>query len=350
MKHQRILCLGLAALTLPLLVALRQRADEPVFAPKADHELGKNFEFELELQLEDLSVKANGQELPSEMVGSGMEEPLSISATIAVTDQFVATKAGRHAELLRTFEALAFEAGSGGSSEKSEDLAGLQGTKVRFKWDEEASDYVVSVAEGSAEQSSVEGLSPDMDLLPLLPGREVEVGATWTVKGADLATVFLPGGMLPLPSSGEAEEFMGVVREELEGQFAQAFKDLELRCKYAGSREEDGQRLGEIEIQFQGKASIDLSEILKNAIAMQAGEVDVEVDLNASLDLDFKGEGSLVWNLGARHVHGFEMSSDMTALLDVEADISAMGQEQQMEAAAEFSGKASWKLGTKSAD
>lgn len=350
MKHQRILSLGLAALTLPLLVALRQRADEPVFDPKAGHELAKKLEFELQLQLEDLSVKANGQELPPEMVGSGMEEPIELSAEIAVTDHFVASKAGKHAELLRTFEALVFEAGSGGDSEKSEDLAGLQGTQVRFKWDEESSNYVVSVAEGGAEQSAVEGLSPDMDLLPLLPGREVEIGATWTVKGAELATVFLPGGMLPLPSSGEAEEFVGVVREELESQFAQAFKDLELRCKYAGSREEEGRRLGEIEIQFQGKASIDLSEILTNAIAMQAGDVDVEVDLSASVDLDFKGEGSLVWDLGARHVHAFEMSSDVTALLDVEADISAMGQEQQMEAAAEFSGKASWKLGTKSTD
>ena len=94
---------------------------------------------------------------------------------------------------------------------------------MRFKWDEEDSEYVVTLEEGDADEDGLDSLSPDMDFLALLPEGEVDEDDSWSVSGDQLATVFLPGGMFPLPDAGDdGGELASVVEEELTSQFEQA--------------------------------------------------------------------------------------------------------------------------------
>ena len=82
--------------------------------------------------------------------------------------------------------------------------------------------------------------------------------------------------------------------------------------------------MGEIAFKFQGEASIDLSDLMAAIVDMQTAGQDIEADVMATLDLEFQGEGTLLWHLAEHRVHSFQMSSDMTLLADVEADVEAM--------------------------
>jgi hypothetical protein len=89
--------------------------------------------------------------------------------------------------------------------------------------------------------------------------------------------------------------------------------------------------------------------LIQSAIDLQAGEMGVEADITATVGFEFEGEGTLLWNLRAGHVFGFEMSGDITLSVDVEGDIDAMGESHSIEMSAEASGEASWSLETKGA-
>ena len=82
-----------------------------------------------------------------------------------------------------------------------------------------------------------------------------------------------------------------------------------------------------------------------DAISSEQG-VDVSADIVASLDLKFDGEGTMVWDLEGRHVHSFNMTSDMTLLGDVEADVEAEGESHSAELSVELSGDGTWSLTT----
>ncbi|MED6335583.1 MAG: hypothetical protein VYE81_09295, partial [Planctomycetota bacterium] len=95
-----------------------------------------------------------------------------------------------------------------------------------------------------------------------------------------------------------------------------------------------------------GEASLDLSDMLTEMISLQGGEMDISADVQATVDFEFEGEGTMLWNLGGGHVAGFEMSSEMLLLGDIEADVEAMGESQTVEVSVEVAGEMEWELST----
>lgn len=337
--------LPLAAL--PLL-AFTSRGDRVSFQPGEGVSTTKELTFSTTFYLDDMSVTMDGQELPAEMMGAAMEEGLLIDASITVTDEYVASKEGRMLTLLRSFDELTLEAGPESQAEIVDEFAELEDSTVSFKWDAEAEEYVKTFHESEGDEDLLENLDPDMDFTALLPDGEVSEGDTWEASGERLGAIFFPGGVPANPGSDEedAEEMAELFREELEGQLTEAFEDFVITCTYTGSREEGDITVGVIEFKFEGETSLDLSDLIQEAIDMQAGDAGVEADISATIGFEFEGEGTLLWNLRAGHVYGFSMSGDITLSADVEGDVDAMGESHSMEMSAEVSGEASWELST----
>lgn len=350
MKVKRLFAPSLVLASLPLALALHPRGDAPGFEPKAGSKLSKELAIDLSFHLEDLSVSVNGQELPSEMLGGDMDEAILVNALMNVTEEFVASQRGKPLELVRSYEKLKLEGGPENETESMDEIGDFEGKSVRFKWNEDDSEYVKSFVDGDGDDSALSELTPDMEFLALLPGGEVDEGATWSASGAGLANVFFPGGLFPLPDAGDDSETAQAIEDELRTQLGEAFKDFEVKCTYSGSREENGRRVGEIALEFDGKASLDLSDLLQTIAELQGGDEQFEADITATADLEFKGEGTLLCDLAAHHVAAFEMGSDITLTADVQADIDAGGQSQSLAVSAEVSGDGKWKLGTSDAD
>lgn len=345
-----LLC-SVPVLALPLL-AFSLRADEVSFHPAEGANLEKELTLTSTFFLDDLSVNMDGQELPPEMFADAMNEGLLFNAVIGVTDEYVATKDGKVMTLRRTYDSLSLEAGPESGAEDVEEFAELEDETVQFKWDDDSSEYAKSFHESEGDDSLLENLDVDMDLLALLPEGEVSEGDTWEVKGDQLATVFLPGGMPAAPGADEeeAEEMAELFKEELETQFKEAFGDFAVQCKYTGNREEGEKSVGVIEFKFEGKASIDLSQLIQEVIDAQAGDMGVEADVSASIDLEFEGEGTLLWNLEGGHVNHYEMDGTLTMLADVEADVDAQGESHTAEISAEVSSEMKWVMDASGGD
>ncbi len=346
MNTTKRLILGLPLLSLPLF-AFTWSGDDVTFEPGEGLTVSKELSFETTFYLDDLTMSVDGQEMPAEAMGGAMEEGILVNATIGVTDEYVKIAEGRALTLLRTFDELTLEAGPESEAENVDEFSELEDATVQFQWDEDEGEYITSYhGDEEGDEELLENLDIDMDLLALLPDDEVAVDDTWEIKGEGLESIFFPGGMpgITTPDEEGAEEMAALFKEELEAQFEEAFDDFVIRCKYVGSREEDEIEVGEITFDYEGQASIDLSELIQAAIDLQAGEMGVEADVVATIDLEFEGEGTLLWNLAAGHVASFDMKGDITVLADVEADIDAMGESHSMVMSAEVSGEAAWEM------
>ncbi len=340
-----LLC-SIPVLALPL-VAFSLRADEVSFHPAAGVAVSKELTVSSTFYVDDISAAMDGSELPPQMMEAAMEEGIMFEALIEVTDEYVSTQDGKLLTLLRTFDNLALEAGPESGAESVDEFGELEDSTVHFQWDEESGEYVKSFHEGDGEEDLLEGLLADMDLLALLPDGEVSEGDTWEATGEGLATVFLPGG-IPAASTDEDDEsaeLNDLFEEEIEAQFEEAFEGFAVSCTYAGTREEGDLNLGVIEYKFEGTAAIDLSDLLQAAIDMQGEQMGgLEADIMASIDMEFEGEGTLLWNLEAGHISSFEMNGELTLIVDIEADIEANGESHSGELSAEISSEMAWAM------
>jgi len=348
MKIQKTLSLALPLLALPLL-AFVGRADKVTFQPEEGSSVSKELEFSATFYLDDMRMVVDGNEMPAEMMGGAMEEGLLIDMTVGVTDEYVKSGNNKVLELLRSYDELSMEAGPESQAENVDEFGKLEDTTVSFKWDEESGEYVKSFHESEGDVDLLENLEADMDFTALLPDGEVSEGDTWEVKGKKLGGVFLPGGM---PGGAdmdepEAEEFEELFKEEMESQLQTAFEDFAIKCTYVGTRDEDDVAVGVIEFKFEGDMEIDLADLIQQVIELQAGEMDFSADIAATVAAEFEGEGLLLWNMKAGHMHSFEMSGDLMITGDIEGDIDAMGEAHSVELSIEASGELAYGMTTK---
>lgn len=331
---------------LPLTLAFAPRADQLAFGPKDDTSLTRKFSVEMALYVDDLRVVADGQEVPVplEELGSGF----TIELLMEVADRIVSSREGRATELVRTYEKLSLRGGPEGQAESMDDeVDKILDKPVRFRWNEEESDYDVSYADADARGDAklLEGLHADMDFTMLLPDREVSKGDTWTATGVELAWIFLPGGLPGGPEEGD--EIWHLIEDTLEAQFEQAFRSFEVVCTYQGTRAEGDVQVGEIAFRFDDKATIDLTDVIQAAVAAQGGEMDIQVDIQATLGLEFDGSGTLLWHLAGQHAHAMTMNVEQVFTVQAEADVDAMGQQFSGEFSLEVSGNGKWRMSAK---
>lgn len=338
-----------ALVLLPLVVAFAPVADRVAFGPEDDSEATREFSLQLALYLDDLRIVADGQEVPVPV--EGLDSGILIDVAVEVLDRFVRSDEGRVVELVRNYEQITGTAGPEGETESMDGVDELVDKPIRFLWDAEEDGYKVSFADEEArgEDDLIDGLLPDMDFTMLLPEAEVSKGDTWSVRGKELALLFLPGGIpTPTDDDGEDADIKQLVEDALEAQLGESFRDFEVTCVYQGTRAEGDSQVGEIAFDYQGKAAIDLTELIQSIVAARASEMgDVQMEVVANLSLEFDGSGILLWDMAAGRSHSMDMTSEVVVMFEAEADVDAMGQQVSAEFSAEVSGNGKWNAVTR---
>lgn len=331
-----------ALLVAPFALVLAPAADEVKFQPKADLELTKSLAISVEPELREVSLRMNGQD-----VGEAMAEAVGQNAVlelaIDVKDTYAKTKDGRILDLVREFEKIALHTDMGESS-NDEDMLSKLGTKsVRFTWNEEDKKHARAFEGGSGDDKIIESLEADMDVTCLLPSKSVSVGDTWEVLGPNLGGLFLPGGMID--TSEEKGDGPDIDVEKAQELLRDAVAKFKVTCTYKGITEQDGVKLGAIELSFDDKAELDLGDFLRDALSEQMGEAEADLELRVSMAL--KGQGTLTWDMAAGHAHALDMSAEVTLNGSLSVEAENQGQSMNIEASFEAGGPATWKMSVK---
>jgi hypothetical protein len=330
------------ALLAPLTLALGFAGDELRFHPKADSEVAKKLKIDLDFELKNLSIKMNGETVSPEDMDMG-DSHLLVNMSVGATDKYVDTKDGKPIDLRRTFGDMSLETRAGDEKNSVESFGAISGKTVRFKWNEDSKSYDKSFHESKCDDETIADLNEDMDLRVLLPDKTVAVGDTWEVSGEHLVPLFLPGGLVGKPHSGEEGEAFQVAEEELTGKLGAALKDFRVTCKYKGLRDDGDAKYADIRIAFEGKADLDLSELATRL--SQIGEDDgLKPDIAAKLSMALKGEGGLEWDQAAGRIHAFEMQVEITANFEADIKLDLDGEHFEQSFKGDVLGTGKWEL------
>lgn len=330
------------------LVALAAPADQVSFHPEEGKELTKVFESRMSLGLEDLLIEVNGEEMDPSMMGMDFDldsATLEGKISVEVADTYVKMGDNRPLELLRNFVELAGEFETGFGESKSSEDEDLVGHTVRFKWDDEAGEYVASYEGEGGDEDQLAKLSEDMDLRALLPSGAVSEGDSWRVAWADNLSLVMPGfdvgslGDLVAEQAAEDEDFPAEAFDSVMEQFREIFADASATCTYRGTREVDGKQLGVIGIESEIIGDIDMVSIIEEAIAASGEEMPEGAgfdDFTFDVSVDLVGE--LLWDSAAGHVHSMELEGDLNGTVNVEMNVAEQGMEFSLAASVEISG------------
>ncbi len=306
-----------AAAALPLV-------GELFYQPSDGVTLEHSIEIYVSADLDDFEMTAMGQTMgPEEMGGEIDELAGEVELTMLAVDEIESAERGRTLSMVRTYEEVTVD----GEVPEGADEGPRQ---VRFTWNSDAGSHDVEVLDEDADDESKEMasamLSEDMSLRMLLPDAEVTEGDTWSVEaGAEgMLSMFFPGIRLDgaaqfaaaaaAEEEPEAEEF---VREAAE-LLLEAFEDATIDLTFGGMVEEDGKEYARIDMSTEFLASFDPSDMIERASALQ--EDAPEMDATIGVVLSGAGEGSVLWDVEANHLHSMQLEGDWT--FDVEADIS----------------------------
>jgi len=335
-----------ALLASPLLFAFGLRGDAPAFHPEAGTSVDKELSLTVAMYIDDLLLSLDGEEMPAEVLGEVLDTALEVEVIQGMTDQFVKSGRGRPLVLLRTFNEYSATASVGGEAQESDEMD-LVGSTVKFAWNAEEEEYDITLEDGGVDEEGITNLDVDMDFIFLLPADEVKEGATWEVSGMDAAKLFLPGGIYGGLDEDleEASEFGEMAKDLLVPQMEDALEDFVVECTYMG---EDDDGSAQIEIEYEGELSLDLSElimaVMDSSIRDDLGGADFDAEITLTMDFEVEGRGALTWDNEAGHALAFEMANEIIVLVDGEADIEVGGESHTAEATVEFSGEMEYEM------
>jgi hypothetical protein len=322
-------------------------ADEIRFAPKDGSEVKKKLNVQLEFNIDKLEVSANGESIPPEALGEITDKSVTLKLAQEVSEVYTAVKDGRPTDLLRTYEV--FEVGmEAGEESQKKSIDDLVGKTVRFKWDADKSEYSTAFHDTKGDDAVLRTLSADMDLRVLLPEGKVADGAKWKVPGKSLMAVFFPGlrtaDVDPAKLEGDAKEMYELIRDDLTAQMEKASADMELKCDYAGKRQDGARELAEVHVACDSKIEFDLSKVLQHVAEKQGGSVP---EVHATIRLDVRGEGKALWDLKEQRIASFDLDADLGLTLSVKATGEEGGESVDFSVEGHASGKGTWKLEAK---
>ncbi len=307
--------------------------DRVEFRPAEGKVLTKTFVTEVELALEDLVVRMDGEEIDPELMSDVNLDEASVTARfeLTVSDEYVSVGDGRPTELVRTYETLSagYELGTGDSDEDVVDE--IAGKAVRFRWNAEAGAYDrVPEGEDEIEDEELAMLGEDLDLRALLPGRAVSEGDTWRVSWKDLSSLVLPGLDLAKAIERGVEESEGQISSDVLTKLNDLFAEATVLCTYVGRR--DGGDVGIIEIRADFEGEHDLSSAILDAAQGELPEG--ELDLTFLVDVAMELTGELAWDLAAGHMRSMSFDTDLAleVVSDVYVDMNGAGMDMGAEA------------------
>lgn len=347
MKHPRALLL--IPLAVPALLAFAYPETKIVFGIESGGSLQKTFTNSVQLSLDDMSMTMNGQDPP---MMPEIDMTLSTDMEVVVSDEYMAVAGGAPTKLRRTYDKLAMntemimEMDIMGNSQNQEMpmtfTSELEGQQVDFTLDDDGSEYIASFPEGEGDEELLADLTEDMDLRGFLPSGPVAENDEWEVDAALLVNLMAPGGNLKLiPEDVDMEGMMGMNSNfgSTSDWFTEDMKG-EVTATFSGTRDVDGVQVGVIALILDISNAVDLTDMVEAAmedmeLPPEAG--DIEFD-HMDIDIEFEGEGTLLWNLAGGHAHSLELSGDFGLLMNMGMAMSAQGMDMEIEQTMEMSG------------
>jgi hypothetical protein len=299
--------------------------DEAGFHPGKHAILTKAFAEDLALEMDSFDFSVDGQPVQQDMP----EVRVQAERRFTLGDEYLEVEDGRVKKLLRTHERISGASTASISDGEEEEhtaqlTSELEDAVVRFEWNEERQEYDRSFEEGgTGVEEHLNHLEPEADFLAFLPQGPVDKDDAWEVDASALGRVFAPGGDLRLtPASLGDEPYVEMEMPPMIGaaitSLAQSGSAWEgtIKAKYAGAAEEDGVRLGRIELEVDATAEVDLTDLYARSVESLGQDFGFTFD-EMRLRWKLSGRGHLLWDLAGGHAHAFELESDA----DVEAHL-----------------------------
>jgi hypothetical protein len=284
-----------------LVLGSRGVEDELAFRVEPGTTLVRTLTQSTEMELESMTIRMNGEELPADMLGD-IDMSMQREDRYVITDVFEAVQDGRPTRLRRTFddlgghESMSFSGPDGENSDESEYASELEGKSVLFTWNEEDGAFDVSFADDQEGDSELlEELDEDMDLRSFLPEGEIVQGESWEIDVQVFNQTMDPGGDLHLVDTDEE-------KEQEEDQFDENLSG-EIRATYKGMIEEDGRRLAVIAIEAE-------IETFDEGQGFGGGELPDGLEGRNRTELTFSLAGELRWDVAGGHAADYELSGE----------------------------------------
>jgi hypothetical protein len=351
LKTQRLLC---ALIVLPAVYAFATPVEEFKFSVASGTALSRTIEQETEMSLDNMSMYQNETDM-SGMMGK-MEVTAKSKLTIKVSDKFVEMGDGAPNKLERTFETLSnatsvsMQADNPMIPSSDKDISGkseLEGKVVLFTRDGDG--YKRTFGEDSTGDDEILAeLDEDLDFRAFVPRGRKSVGDGWTIELDEFKKLLAPGGNLQIEMQQVEEDQMGFGSMGSEGNLWDQLGDLEgeVKAEFIKLEGDGAAQVAVVKLVFEIKSARDMTEqareeMEKNKDKMQGAEIDVE---SADVELDFKGEGELRWNLNAGHLHSIEVSGEMGMAMENAMKANMMGQSMSFRMSMEMSGSFTQKI------
>ncbi len=331
-----------------LLLAFQPVADKVEFHPADGTESTKSFTVGGSFEMGDLSMVVNGQDMSGMIPLDQMSG--EFDASFSVVDQYVKTVDGKLLEFVRRFDKSSSEWDMGEESGSEEDWMEMDGKTVVFKWNEESKSYERSYKDGEGDEEKLEelGMNPDLlDYRTLLPQKSVAKGDRWSVDPKGMGSALMFGlDFDALPSMGDEIEDAEALEmlEQLKPSFERMLESIKTECEYDGVREVDGVNVGVIKVRIAVDGSVDLAQTIEELARKQIPEgIEVDMSINtAKVGMTMKGEGELLWDVQRGLPHTFSLAGEMGLKFELDASVSAEGQEQAIEMSMEMTGDVNW--------
>ena len=338
--------LFVACAAAPFLFAGNVPATRLVFAPAEGATLNKSFEQKTTLTLDSMQISG----MPGE--GPQMEMDMKLDQAWSVVDEYVKLGDGRPAELRRTFDKVSSKADMsmsmefmGQSQENSSSMDGkseLEGKTVVWTWDAEKNEYATAFDPEGPDAKLLEELTEDADFRALLPGKEVAEGDEWTIEPKNLTSVFTPCGNLSIKPE-EQEEGAGMMGGDSLSSMNELMDALEgeVKAKFAGMREVDGENCAIVELEFKVKSSADLTESVKEQMESSGQELPVEL-VKVEMEWASEGKGELAWSVKSGHFRSMQFDSEVVLKSEEQMKLDAGGRYMEMTQSRDMSGSSSF--------
>lgn len=315
----------LALIPAPLLAAIPPAAGDRAlaFGPEQGTVLSETYtqDYQIELVELELVVTIDGEEQAREE--PDIELTIRSSETVEFTDEYLGVEQGAVTRLRRTYDALASESsqelvdeeGEAVESERS-GMSVLEQESVLFEWDDDEVGYRASY-EGD-ESEEIEDLLDELEAESVparfLPDGDVDEGDEWEVDVATFNHLSSPGGYLAIEDGEERDsDFEEQFDENIEGEISAVWEE---------TRTIDG--IEHAVIVIRGELATEIEQVEE----LELGEA--EGTSSTQYEFEFELDGTLLWNLEARHGVSLELSGDVRVSVEETQEISAPSGEVEL--------------------
>lgn len=280
-------------------------AGDLVYAPQAGARVSKSFTVEHALALQSLKLDDAG-------VGQVSQQQMDLvsAQVLRVEDEIRSVAGGRPLSLRRSFAEgslhvdLSLADPRGESRPDAWDAQSpLAGASVLFTWVPEEKAYGRHYDAKEGLEEYLERMEEDLDLRVLLPrDPSAKPGDTWTIEPSSLATVFSPGGKVPLGfTQGGGGFFARTLASGVGGELCEVFggeASGRAEARYVSRREEGGKTLALVALDLEIATVRDQTAFIRGTLTPEE-RLDGKSVERATLRWKFKGTGELLWNVSA---------------------------------------------------